>query len=177
MRLFLLTTFAAALSVAPAFAQTPTPVPAVTPAVPEELKKLQGNWKCASIVFDGVEQMANPKEREALTLVVKAAEYRMYCVSDPAKDLHLRLFTGEIALDAANHTFTLTVVDGREKGKRVHGIYELANDQFKTCYGPADKPRPAKFEAAKDSGQFVESWKLEGLRPAAVGLIKAAGAP
>ena len=177
MRLFALTTFAAALSVGPAFAQTPATAPAVTPAVPEELKTLQGHWKCASIVFDGVEQMANPKEREALTLVVKAAEYRMYCVSDPAKDLHLRLFTGEIALDAATHSFTLTVVDGREKGKRVHGVYELTADQFKTCYGPADKPRPTKFEAAKDSGRFVESWKLEGLKPAAAGLIKAAGAP
>ncbi len=175
MRLFLLTTFAAALTISPAPAQTPAPPAA--PAISDELKKLQGNWKCASIVFDGVEQMANPKEREALTLVVKAAEYRMYCVSDPAKDLHLRLFTGEIALDAATHSFTLTVVDGREKGKRVHGIYELTGDQFKTCYGPADKPRPAKFEAAKNSGQFVESWNLEGLMPAAAGLIKAAGAP
>ena len=173
MRLSLLTTLVVALSAGPAFAQTPAPVAA--PVISDELKELQGNWKCASIVFDGVEQMANPKEREALTLVVKAAEYRMYCVSDPAKDLHIRLFTGEIALDAATHSFTLTVVDGREKGKRVHGIYELTADQLKTCYGPADKPRPVKFEAAKGSGQFVESWKLEGLKPAAAGLGKVAG--
>lgn len=172
MRLTVLTTFAA-LIVAPAVAQTPVAAPPVS----AELQKLKGFWKCESIVFDGVEQMANPKERDALTLVVKDAEYRMFCVSDPVKNLHLRLFTGEIALDAVTHTFTLTVVDGREKGKKVHGVYELTAEQFKTCYGPADKPRPVKFEAAKDSGQFVECWKVEGLKPAAAGLIKVAGAP
>ena len=175
MRLYLLATFVAALGAGAGCAQSPAP--AATPPVPEELKKLQGHWKCASIVFDGVEQTANPKERDALTLVVKAAEYRMYCVSDPAKDLHLRLFTGEIALDAATGTFTLAVVDGREKGKKIHGIYELTADQFKTCYGPADKPRPTKFETAKDSGLFVETWKVEGLKPAAAGIGKVAGAP
>ena len=175
MRLFLLTSFAAALTASTAFAQTPAPVAA--PAMSEEVKMLQGFWKCQSIVFDGVEKMANPKDRDALTLVVKGAEYRMFCVSDPVKDLHVRLFTGEIAVDAATRTFTLTVLGGQEKGKKVHGIYEVTKESFKTCYGPADKPRPTKFEAAKDSGLFVESWKVEAPKAAAAGLGKVAGAP
>ena len=176
MRRSLLAVFAAAVvTVPPASAQVPAPVAA--PAMSEELKKLQGFWKCQSIVFNGVEQMANPKERDDLTLVVKGGEYRMYCVSDPVKNLHMRLFTGEIALDAAAKTFTLTVVDGREKGKKVHGVYELTKDGLKTCYGPADKPRPTTFEAAKDSGLFVETWKVEAVKPAAAGLGKVAGAP
>jgi len=175
MRLLTTTTFAAALLAGHALAQDPAP--AAAPAVSDEVKRLKGFWKCESIVFDGAEQMGNPKEREALTLVVKDGEYRMYCLSDPAKNLHVRLFTGAIALDAATKTFTLTVTDGREKGKKVHGIYELTKDGFKTCYAPADKPRPAKFEAAKDSGQFVESWKAEAPKPGAAGLGKVAGGP
>lgn len=174
MRLMLVTTFATSLFAGHVFAQAPAPV-AAPAAVSDEVKKLKGFWKCESIQFDGAEQMANPKEREALTLVVKDAEYRMYTLSDPVKNLHLRLFTGEIALDAATNSFTLTVVDGREKGKKVHGIYELTADKFKTCYGPSDKPRPTKFEAPKDSGLFVESWKPEGIKPAAAGLGKVAG--
>ena len=178
MRLFLLTTFAAALTLSHASAQVPAQNPApAAPPIPAELMKLQGNWKCQSIVYDGEEKMGDPKQRDVLTLVAKGAEYRMYCLTDPVKNLHIRLFTGEIALDAATNTFTLTVTDGREKGKKVHGVYELTKEGFKTCYGPADKPRPVKFEAAKDSGLFVESWKVEAPKPAAAGLGKVAGAP
>jgi len=177
MRLALLTTLAA-LTAGPALAQAPAQSPAgAAPPIPAELMKLQGHWKCQSIVFDGEEKMGDPKQRDVLTLVAKGSEYRMYCLTDAAKNLHIRLFTGEIALDAATNTFTLTVTDGREKGKKVHGIYELTKEGFKTCYGPADKPRPVKFEAAKDSGLFVESWKVEAPKPAAAGLGKVAGAP
>ncbi|MGL6073480.1 MAG: TIGR03067 domain-containing protein [Fimbriiglobus sp.] len=144
-----------------AIATGQTPTPSATPAtISEELKKLQGYWKCAAIQFDGKDQMS-AKERENLTLVVKDAEYRMYFLSDAKKDEHFRLFTAEVKLEAEPKTMELTVNTGKDKGKKVHGIYELSKEQFRICYGPADKPRPTKFETTKDSGHFLETWKPE----------------
>ncbi len=172
MRAFLLTTFTALLLAGIASAQTPAapakeearPLP---PPASAETKKLNGFWKCESIVFDGAEQMADPAQRSALLLVVKDSEYILFVVTNPAKDEGMRLVTAHIALDAATKTFSNTIVDGREKGKKVHGIYELADGKFKTCYGPADQPRPTKFAAGQGSGLFFETWKVEPGKPAA----------
>ena len=38
-------------------------------------------------------------------------------------------------------TIEFTFAEGPFKGQRRHGIYELAGNQLKMCYGPADKPR------------------------------------
>ena len=129
--------------------------------MPESLKKLQGFWKPESIQYDGKEQYPDVKQRALLTLVVKDAEYRMYCLSDAAKDEHYRLFTADLKLDPTTKTFELNVKDGQKKGERRHGIYEVTDKQLKLCYGPIEKPRPTKFEAVKDSECFLEVWTPE----------------
>ena len=48
--------------------------------------------------------------------------------------------------------------DGPLKGQKRHGIYELAGNQLKLCYGPADKPKPTEFKAPANSGYFLETW-------------------
>ena len=131
------------------------------PPMPEGLKKLQGFWKAESIQYDGKEQIPDAKQRGLLTLVVKDAEYRMYCLSDAAKDEHYRLFTADLKLDPATKTFELNVKDGQKKGERRHGVYEVTDKNLKLCYGPIDKPRPTKFEATKDSEHFLEVWTPE----------------
>jgi uncharacterized protein (TIGR03067 family) len=47
---------------------------------------------------------------------------------------------------------------GPLKGQKRHGIYEIAGDQLKLCYGPIDKPRPTTFTAPPNSGYFLEIW-------------------
>jgi len=129
--------------------------------VPAELKKMNGYWKCQSVKFDDTEQMPDAKTRNLLTLVIKDAEYRMYYLTDAEKDLHFRLFTADMKIDPKANTFDLLVKDGSKKGERRHGIYEHKENVLKICYGPAEKPRPQKFEATKGSESFLEIWQLE----------------
>jgi uncharacterized protein (TIGR03067 family) len=131
---------------------------AVAQSPDEEMKKWAGYWKPQSVVYAGKEQMPDPASRASITLVVKDGEYRMYVLSDPARKLHLRLFTADLKLDPATKKFELTVKDGEKKGQRRHGIYELKEGQLKVCYGPVEKPRPTKFEAPAGSEYFYETW-------------------
>jgi uncharacterized protein (TIGR03067 family) len=124
----------------------------------EAMKKWAGYWKPQSVIYAGQEQMPDPKSRAAITLVVRDGEYRMYVLSDAKRQLHLRLFTADLRLDPVSKSFELTVKDGDKKGQKRHGIYEVTNGQLKICYGPAEKPRPTKFEAPPGSEYFLETW-------------------
>ncbi len=138
------------------------PAAATTAVAPAgDLKKWQGFWKADSIKYDGVDQLADAKQRAMLTLVVKDGEYRMYFASDAAEDKHVRLFTADLALDPAAKTFALTIREGQKKGEKRHGIYDLSGGKLTVCYCPADKPRPTKFEAGKGADTFVETWSPE----------------
>lgn len=139
----------------------PAPAPAPTvPSLPEELKKFQGYWKCESLQFDAKEQLPT-EDRTKLTLVVKGAEYRMYNLSDAVKQEYVRLFTADLKFDGDGKNFEMTIKEGHEKSKKVHGIYEWTGPNFRICYGPADKSRPTKFETTVGSGHFLETWKPE----------------
>ena len=129
---------------------------AQTPA--EEMMKWAGYWKPQSAIYAGQEQMPDSKSRAAITLVVKDGEYRMYVLSDANRQLHLRLFTADLKLDPASKSFELTVKDGDKKGQKRHGICEVTDGQLKICYGPAEKPRPSKFESPPGSEYFLETW-------------------
>ncbi len=148
MRAALLTAF---ILTATAAAQTPAP---------PHLKVFEGQYKPESIQYDGKE-MADPKTKAALTLVVKDGEYRAYFASDPTKDSHVRLFTATLAADTGAKTFELTVTDGPKKGEKRHGIYKLDGGKLTICYGPAEKPRPTEFRTTPNSGHFCETWAAE----------------
>ena len=97
-----------------------------------------------------------------VTVVFDKSEYHLYFKDkDPDKDgkpVILRLALANIALDSTTKSITFEFADGPLKGKKSHGIYELAGNQLKLCYGPADKPKPTKFESTANSGYFLETW-------------------
>jgi uncharacterized protein (TIGR03067 family) len=130
-------------------------------AAADDLKAMTKLWKPTSVVANGTEQFPDAKSRAAVTLVVKDGEYRLYIVLNADKDQHGRLMTAAIKLDEAKKEVELTVKDGPRQGKKFHGIYELKGDQLRLCYGPAEKPRPAKFESADGSFSFCETWTPE----------------
>jgi uncharacterized protein (TIGR03067 family) len=139
----------------PALALAEPPKPAADPS------GLSGYWKPQSVVSDGVEQFQDSKARDAVVLVVKDGEYRVYIYKDKAKDLGVRLVTAALKADATQKTIELTILDGERKGLKCHGIFEVRDGTLKLCYGPADKLRPATFAAPAGSQLFCETWQAE----------------
>jgi uncharacterized protein (TIGR03067 family) len=132
------------------------------PAPPAtDLDKLQGYWKPLQCDSEGKAMMPVDLMKQ-VTVVFDKSEYHLYFkdskTDKDGKPIVLRLALANIALDPAAKTITFEFADGPLKGKKSHGIYDLAGDQLKMCYGPADKPRPAKFESPAGSGYFLETW-------------------
>jgi uncharacterized protein (TIGR03067 family) len=135
--------------------------PAATPAA--DLDKLQGYWKPLQCDFEGKAQM--PAEvMKQVTVVFDKSEYHLYFkdkeVDKDGKPIVLRLALANVALDekASPRSITFEFADGPLKGQKRHGIYEVAGNQLKLCYGPVDKPKPTEFKAPPKSGFFLETW-------------------
>jgi len=136
--------------------------PAVTPPA-TDLEKLQGYWKPLEIQSEGKAMMPTELMKQ-VTVVVDKSEYHLYFkekeLDKEGKPIIFRLALANITLDekASPKTITFEFADGQLKGQKRHGIYELAGNQLKLCYGPVDKPRPTKFESPASSGYFLETW-------------------
>jgi uncharacterized protein (TIGR03067 family) len=133
--------------------------PAPTPT--SDLDRLQGYWKPLQCEYEGKAQMPTDIMKQ-VTVVFDKNEYHLY-FKDKEPDakgnpIILRLALAHVALDSATNTITFEFADGPLKGKKSHGIYELAGNQLKMCYGPVDKPKPTKFESPAGSGFFLETW-------------------
>lgn len=126
-----------------------------------DLATLQGNWKPLSIEFEGKPQ-ATAEQMKQMTSVFDNAEYHLYFV-DKSKDNQpkvLKLAVANVALDAATtpKSISFEFAEGPLKGQKRHGIYQVTGNELKMCYGPVEKPKPAKFEAPANSGLFLEVW-------------------
>ena len=129
-------------------------------APPGDLGLVQGNWKPLSVQFEGKPQMP-ADEMQKVTVVFDQTEYHLYYADksvNPPKVLKLAVMN--VAMDPATapKTITFEFADGPLKGQKRHGIYELAGNQLKLCYGPAEKPRPTSFSAPPGSGYFLAVW-------------------
>ena len=139
----------------------PPPTEAPAKAAPTgDLATLQGNWKPLSIECAGQPQMT-VEQLKQVTTVFDHAEYHLYFVDrgvTPPKVL--KLAVANLALDASTtpKSITFEFSEGPFKGQKRHGIYEIAGNQLKMCYGPTDKPKPATFTAPANSGLFLEVW-------------------
>jgi len=139
------------------------------PAAPAtDLDKIQGYWKPLQCDFEGKPQMPRTPDgvelMKQVTVVFDKSEYHLYFkdskLDKDNKPIILRLALANISLDpnTSPKSITFEFADGPLKGKKSHGIYELAGNQLKLCYGPAEKPKPTKFESPAGSGYFLETW-------------------
>ena len=135
--------------------------PAATPA--SDLDKLQGYWKPLQCEYEGKAQMPTDIMKQ-VTVVFDKNEYHLYFkdkeLDKNNKPIILRLALANVTLDPTTSpkSITFEFADGALKGKKSHGIYEVAGNQLKMCYGPTDKPKPSKFESPAGSGYFLETW-------------------
>jgi len=144
-------------------AQNPPGSPAPLSA---DLTALQGNWKPLSILFEGKPQMV-AEDMKKVTAVFDQAEYHLY-YADKSKEppTVLKLAVLNIVLDPSSNpkSFTFEFTSGNLKGQKRHGIYEVAGNELKLCYGPLDKPRPVQFAAPLKSGYFLEVWARQAVK-------------
>ncbi|MBY0456727.1 MAG: TIGR03067 domain-containing protein [Gemmataceae bacterium] len=138
-------------------------VAAADPPATSDLEKAQGNWKPLQCEYEGKVQMpANLMQQ--VTVVFDKSEYHLYFKeSKPDKNgqpVVFRLALANVKFDESTTPKGVEFVfaDGPLKGKKCHGIYELAGNQLKLCYAPDNKPKPTKFESAPGSGCFLETW-------------------
>ncbi len=140
-----------------AFADPPAAAPMT------DLDKVQGYWKPLQCDFEGKPQMPTEVMKQ-VTVVFDKGEYHLYFKDEKASKNGqpgiLRLALANISLDATTtpKSITFEFADGPLKGKKSHGIYEVAGNQLKMCYGSVDKPKPTKFESSAGSGYFLETW-------------------
>jgi uncharacterized protein (TIGR03067 family) len=130
------------------------------PNPPDDLAALQGNWKPLSIKFEDKDQMT-AAELQKVTAVFDQKEYHLYYADkavNPPKVL--KLAVANVVLDPSTTPkgIEFTFAAGPLQGQKCHGVYDLAGNQLKLCYGPADRPRPTGLAAPTKSGYFLEVW-------------------
>jgi uncharacterized protein (TIGR03067 family) len=145
----------AALGIGTVFAVGADPKPV------DDLEAIQGNWKPLQIEFEGKSQM-KPEVMAQLTSVYDKSEYFLYFVDIGTNGTPevLLLAKTNIKLDQQSKPkgITFEFTEGSLKGKIRHGIYEIAGNQLKLCYGEVGQPRPTEFKSAPGNGYFLETW-------------------
>ena len=133
------------------------------PKPADDLAGVQGYWKPLQCEYQGVPQIPG-EVMSQVTVVFDKTEYHLYFKDkEPDKDGKPRVYRlalANIALDQSTSpkSITFEFAEGPFKGQKRHGIYEIAGNQLKMCYGPTDKPKPATFSAPTGSGLFLEVW-------------------
>ena len=127
----------------------------------DDLDAIQGNWKPLQIESDGKPQMKSELMSQ-VTGVYDKSEYFLYFVdkANGGNPKVLLLAHTNLTLDQKTNPrgITFEFLEGPNKGKRSHGIYEIAGNQLKLCYGPTELPRPTEFKSTPTNGYFLETW-------------------
>lgn len=143
-------------TVQPAGANLPAPNLDPTP------KAFVGVWLPVSCQMNGKEEFGE-REKKEFRLSIENGMHKLYLLTDPVKMEGVRIHAAKLTVDEKAGTFELEVAESKLKGKgdKIHGIFEFDGDKMKLCYAPADKPRPAKFEAPKGSDALCEVWERQ----------------
>jgi uncharacterized protein (TIGR03067 family) len=124
---------------------------------PGDLGGVQGYWKPLQVEFEGKPQMS-AEEMKKVTAVYDQSEYHLYFKETGKDPIKLALMNVVMDSSTSPKTITFEFAAGALKGQKRHGIYELAGNQLKLCYGPIEKPKPTVFIAPEKSGYFLEVW-------------------
>jgi uncharacterized protein (TIGR03067 family) len=122
-------------------------------AVKEELARIQGTWQLVYAETDG---KTAPGERiQAVRVEIKGNSHSVY-IGDK-QVVHDVGFT--LDATATPRTSDNTINDGPDKGKKIHGIYELEGDTLASCVAKVGEDRPRKFATTPGSGHTFRVFK------------------
>jgi uncharacterized protein (TIGR03067 family) len=118
------------------------------------MAQLQGEWSMVSGSADG--QPMPDELRKQMKRVCKGDE--------TTTTMGGRMFIkAKITIDPSKKPKTIDyqMTDGFTKGKTQLGIYEVAGDTFKSCFGKPEAERPADFTSKPGDGRTLSVWKRE----------------
>jgi uncharacterized protein (TIGR03067 family) len=113
----------------------------------KDLKKLQGAWKSASLVYNGKDLSAEGKGNFRLVFKGDRATVEG---NDAIKKEYARV-TFKLDPTTTPPCVDITVTGGVQKDAVIEGIYKLKGDEFTVCAKILGKERPAKFESPEGS--------------------------
>jgi uncharacterized protein (TIGR03067 family) len=121
--------------------------------VKDELARMEGTWQLVYAETDG---KSAPGERvQAVRVIIKGSNHSVYFGDKVvAQDVSFRLDPS-----ATPKTTDDTINDGPEKGKQVHGIYELDGHTLASCVAKIGQERPKKFATTPGSGHTFRVFK------------------
>jgi uncharacterized protein (TIGR03067 family) len=122
-------------------------------AAKKDLESIQGTWKIVMLEADGEQA---PAEIVATVKLVFKDDKLTFTPGEPG----FTNYTYKLDPTAKPANFDMTHTDGANKGKTQKGIYSLAGDSLKICFGQADQ-RPKEFTAKANSGQAMYVLKRE----------------
>jgi uncharacterized protein (TIGR03067 family) len=119
-------------------------------AITKERKKFEGTWQVVSLEVDG--NKVGEADARKIT-VINAADGTWTVEADGTV-----VARGTRVIDPTKkpRAVDLTVTEGQDQGKTLHGIYEFSGDDTrKVCLAPAGKERPTEFAAPSGSGHIL----------------------
>jgi uncharacterized protein (TIGR03067 family) len=121
-------------------------------AVKKDMALLQGEWSLVSGEID-----AQPMPEEFVKTATRVAKGDETIVMVGGKIFMKATYT--IDPTKTPKTIDYTMTDGPTKGKTQLGIYELAGDTVKFCFGSPGKDRPTDFTTKESSGRTLSVWQ------------------
>jgi uncharacterized protein (TIGR03067 family) len=121
-------------------------------AIKKDRVQLQGEWSMVSGSADG-----NPMPdamRETAKRVCKGDETTVTIGEQ-------LLMKAKFTIDPSRKPKTIDyqMIDGPTKGKKQLGIYEVAGDTVKFCFGSPGSERPPDFTSKPGDGRTLSVWK------------------
>lgn len=132
---------------------------AAEPPTPDAAKKdvdaIQGTWKLVALEANG--EQGPPEIVAALKLTFKG-DTLTFAPGEPG----FSNYSYKLDPTTTPASFDMTHADGPNKGKTDKGIYSLAGNHLRICFGKADN-RPTEFTTTAASGRWM--YTLERVKP------------
>jgi uncharacterized protein (TIGR03067 family) len=121
-------------------------------AVKADLEKLKGTWALVSAERDG--KKAPEDEVKKTRITFKGDQFLFPDESGVATSKK-----GTIKIDPSKKPKAMDAIDDGPDGKTSLGIYAIDGDDYKVCFAPPGKERPAEFGSKPGSGNIYQVWK------------------
>lgn len=122
----------------------------------EELKKFQGTWVLADGMIDG--QKIEREQIQRSEMIWRGNEVTLMTPHQSAGVIRAKVRRISSRQEPKEMEWVRDTPP--HKGRVVVAIYEFIQpDQYKICFHPAGKTKPARFESKQGSGHIFHLWK------------------